>query len=288
MERLVAALNASKWVGAAGGTLATIGVAAAAVPTAGLVLAAAPFLIGAGVFGLVACGGYSVYRGVFAKQREKHHNNVISLNDLDYKYWSCHLYRVGVVGINGSGKTAVKSGLRGMLAFERRTKHITVHVFRLDNKKDIFAALIDGRGADKDERAQQMSITDVCEILIVIFDHNFSDKLSDVSQDRLAEHTRFTEQLRKRLAKRADNHLLKIYLLINKKDLWATSNILQQQSLKRWVDEEVEKWRAAQVCASQEDIQFNALDEADINRLKRNIIETAENAQDLLRHRGGP
>jgi hypothetical protein len=233
-------------------------------------LAAAPVVIATGGVVVAGAAAYCGYRWMFAKKRESYHDKPVKLNDLNHEYWSCHIYRIAVVGIKRAGKTEIKAKLRNKLAGDRDTESIETHIFELDAKNKIFVALLDGRGADSDERRQQFAIAERSEVLLVVVDHNESDKLSTISDTRLEDHKSFLEELFKHLGhKRRDNKLEKIFFLLNKKDGWEVDG--RANHLKNWFNDRIQEAKKAGISLAEERMEISAFKLSDIETLKTAI-----------------
>jgi hypothetical protein len=231
---------------------------------------AAPVLVVGGVLlagGAILAGAYKALR---PKSREKADDMKMELKELDNKYWSCHIHRVGVIGIKRSGKTEIKTKLRHFLKTgERDTKNIETHILKADD--GIFVALVDGQGAERQERSQQFEIVDQADVLVIVLDHNDSDVSRDIDRARLREHDRFLQNIQDRFKKYPDKDRRVIFVL-NKRDLWSQVN---DPSFTSWFQTHVQQWSDKPESVGEASMEMSTKQENDIKDLKRKIVAAA-------------
>jgi hypothetical protein len=279
-----------KWVIGGGSAVGTgLGLSATAAGVSAMLPAAAGtgLVVGAAVAapvlvagGLLFAGGaavYGAYRALWPRDREKYHDKAVELKDLEDEYWSCHIIRVGVVGVKRSGKTEIKTRLRDQGQGERDTAHIETHIFRADKDKNIFVALIDGQGADTGERQQQFKIADQAQLLVIVLDHNELDENPSIATSRLNEHDEFLKQLRSKFNTRPEKQKnLRVIFILNKKDLWSTASPQDRQAFENWFSKNVAEWSQLGISVGEKPIEMSAREPSHIVRLKQEIVDAAE------------
>jgi hypothetical protein len=278
LKRLRTAASETTW-------FVTIGVGVgvpSAITAASTTAAAATIIaIGAATAGAALVGGAGIYMGyrwLFPKDRRKYHDKPVDLDDLDHPYWSCHIYRVGVVGIKRSGKTEITARLRGKPAGERNTERIETHIFEVDAEKKIFVAFMDGRGADSDDRLNQFEIANKSEILVVVLDHSDKDDETMIEPSRLRAHDDLLHKLRIYCHNKGST-LLKVFFVLNKMDLWSSNHEAGLAEFKRWFENNVTEWKTiGSLSFAEKSLMFSAFKDSDIKLLHQMIVDAAKEA----------
>jgi hypothetical protein len=252
-ERTFSAIELNKtslrdWAGiravVAGGSIVTGAkvAASAAVISLSAAIGVPVIIAGAVVTGVgLSLLGPTAWRVIRPRRRADYlHCENLHEEDLNYKFWDCHMFNIGVVGPSGTGKTTVKQLLRGLSTSQiTSTNGTEYHLLELDPLSDKFGALIDGRGTPGGLDGETNLVggfsvqTDVARqshILIVVFDHfdtRTRSRFNEVKCDpkRLEFHELFIKTVLDSLSKvrpnnRHPNNLRRVIFLVSKKDLW--------------------------------------------------------------------
>jgi hypothetical protein len=275
IQRFFTASNQSKWYFGTGLTLGLGGMSLTNAAVAGTLAAVAgPVVLGIGGTLVLGTACYAGFRTFWAKDRGRFHDQRVRLDDLDYPFWSCHIIRVCFVGLRRAGKTEIKAKLRGKLGGERDTASIETHIFQIDRANQVFAAFIDGRGANANERRQQFDIGERAEVLVVILDHNDSDTGTNIDEKRIAEHRGFLEQLRKYLDQQKIT-VGKVFFILNKRDLWSRNEPGEIRELRNLYEENLREWRKLSLSFAEEVVELSAHNSDQIAELSEKIRECA-------------
>jgi GTPase SAR1 family protein len=198
---------------------------------------------------------------------------------LHYKFWSCYIVRVAIVGLKESGKTEIKSKLREKGSSWPHTERIETHIFRLDDQADVFVALIDGMGADAESRLQQFQIAEHAQVLIVVLDHNSADNVTEILPTRLNEQSEFMNELRTHIKQtygkpRLEKEKIRIILCLNKCDLWMKGEPGGILLLKNWFSDQVKEWRQLGISVSEKPFEVAAKTGLNIDIIRNEIIQS--------------
>ncbi|HMU05634.1 MAG TPA: GTPase domain-containing protein, partial [Saprospiraceae bacterium] len=142
-------------------------------------------------------------------------------------------------GASESGKSTLVKRLISQPPENVRTSEVYATVFVLQSVPQKYVALIDGDGS---QYYQQFKVAEYASSLIILLDHNISDKKIETNIDRIKEHDNFLYQLEAILKK--DNKLssLKyIHFLLNKRDLW--ENATDVKTLENWFSDVTTRWK---------------------------------------------
>lgn len=152
------------------------------------------------------------------------------------------ILKLGVVGYTQAGKTTFLKQALHRESSTTRTNNVYATILALQSSPTTYVALLDGDG---EQLPQQFEIAEHADFLIIFLDHNESDNSISRSKDRLKEHERFLMQLEYHLKRRG--HLARLHLLLNKRDLWQTSQSAAE--LQQWLSARAEQWKRANVAA---------------------------------------
>lgn len=148
---------------------------------------------------------------------------------------------LGILGSGAVGKSTLKSRLLQLPAPRNvYTQNVTFHVSPLLHNHQTYVALLDGRGESYD---QQFEIAAKADIVLILLDHNDIDS-TDPNSDRLTAHRDFGIQVRDYL----NGHEIRkkvVHLLLNKTDLWHEADHANQETIRRFFAEEVQRWTDA-------------------------------------------
>jgi hypothetical protein len=176
----------------------------------------------------------TVFRVILPRSRKKHHNLEITKKDLEYLFWDCHIFNIGIIGPAGTGKTTIKQLIRGLsTANLKTTGGKEYHLVKLSPSSTKFGALIDGKGA-VDVFGDQLNTALESNILIVVLDHfNTRDEKKPTAMNcdpmRLEFHKRFSQDVFRSLSDIPPKVRRHVIFLITKKDLW-----MKGTDLPRW------------------------------------------------------
>lgn len=129
-------------------------------------------------------------------------------------------FKLGIIGCSKSGKTTFLQ----KASFSRkplvRTNEIYANVFQLPDHLNTKGKIIllDGDGK---QHPQQFNIMERSNLIIIFFDHDESNDIDVLNNDRKNEHNIFFQQLIFNL--RNCTNLKYIHIVINKHDLWGKS-----------------------------------------------------------------
>jgi hypothetical protein len=143
--------------------------------------------------------------------------------------------RLAVIGATQSGKSTFLKRTQHSAESSTRTNKVEAEILMLPGNPPAYIALLDGDGR---EFAQQFEILKEADLLIVFVDHNVSATQNIKSEDRLAEHDRFIEQIEPVLKRRLSRP--KIHLLFNKRDLWESGP--DSTELINWFQRHADEW----------------------------------------------
>ena len=143
--------------------------------------------------------------------------------------------RLAVVGATQSGKSTFLKSTQHSAESSTRTNKVEAEILMLPGNPPACIALLDGDGK---EFAQQFEIIKEADLLIVFVDHNVSATNKIKSDNRLAEHDRFIEQIEPVLKRRSSRP--KIHLLFNKRDLWESGP--DSAELINWFQRHADEW----------------------------------------------
>ncbi|HBE9178344.1 TPA: hypothetical protein KNH08_001192 [Serratia fonticola] len=144
--------------------------------------------------------------------------------------------RLAVVGATQSGKSTFLSTTKHSAKSPTRTNKVQAEILMLPGNPPAYIALLD---ADGREFVQQFEILKDADLLIVFVDHHISATEKIKSDERLAEHNRFIEQIEPVLKRRVSPP--KIHLLFNKRDLWESGP--DSAELMQWFQRHVTDWK---------------------------------------------
>ncbi|HJE67220.1 hypothetical protein [Pseudomonas oryzihabitans] len=144
--------------------------------------------------------------------------------------------RLAVVGATQSGKSTFLSTTKHSVKPTTRTNKVQAEIMMLPGNPPAYIALLD---ADGREFVQQFEILKEADIVVIFVDHHVGATVRDKSEERLAEHNRFIEQIEPVLKRIASPP--KVHLLFNKRDLWETGP--NSADLKQWFDGHVAAWQ---------------------------------------------
>ncbi|MDK4199182.1 GTPase domain-containing protein [Pseudomonas sp. HR1] len=192
---------------------------------------------GVALFGSVAYIGYKSVppKAMRASQFLNQQISIEDLLSLDEK-----IVRVVVVGASQSGKSTFLKRAQHRSAVPSRTNTVRAEMLMLPGDPPHYVALLD---ADGKEYVQQFEVSKEADFLILFVDHNASSVESLKSDERLADHDRFIEQIEP-VIKRG-TRLARLHLLFNKRDLWEAGQ--QSSELEQWFQNHVAAWKRIQV-----------------------------------------
>lgn len=144
--------------------------------------------------------------------------------------------RLAVVGATQSGKSTFLSTTQHSAKSPTRTNKVQAEILMLPGNPPTYIALLD---ADGREFVQQFEIIKEADLLIVFVDHHISATEKIKSEERLAEHNRFIEQIEPVLKRIVPPP--KIHLLFNKRDLWESGP--DSAELMQWFQRHVADWK---------------------------------------------
>lgn len=125
--------------------------------------------------------------------------------------------KISIIGIAGVGKTTLIEHLcRKKRSSTTTTGKPIAYIHNFSTTINKYAALLDAEGQSL---SKQLDLALESDILIILVDHNFSDRDTLIDDNRFLAHANFLIQLKDRLD--TSNHKPSwIHLLLNKKDLW--------------------------------------------------------------------
>jgi hypothetical protein len=225
------------------GVSGVAGVGGVAVGAGGLT-----FLVGgvalafAGVGAIMVTGaiGYAIYKAVPPPTRKPEElvGRKIDLDELTDV--APAIRRLSIVGISQAGKTTLRTRLAVDPSSHGRTQRMTAQVISLQTAPASYIAILDGGG---ERYPQQFKITEMCDYLCIVVDHNVSDSDTSINTARLAEHRAFLAQVRHHLDQVGRGPIPIVHFLLNKHDLWISAPAKKQHELLRFCADELQKWR---------------------------------------------
>jgi hypothetical protein len=226
---------------AAGAALATgtAGATAAAVATS--VVTAIGISVATGGLAIVGAGALlltpTVLKVLRARQRgAAAKGDEISKDDASYQYWDCHMSRVAVVGVRGTGKSTLRQLLRSRHYAALGSTHSTeYYISELKGTPNKYAVILDTPGK-RDTAGDQWNAARTANILIFVFDHfDTRDKGETeprVDQARLQAHEVFAKEIFDLIKRTNMEGLNKVIFLMAKKDLWMK---VSRVEVERWM-----------------------------------------------------
>jgi hypothetical protein len=207
---------------------------------------AALALTGVGTAVVLAATGYAIYQAIppVTKSPGDFVGGTVTLETLETVFPP--IKSLAIVGISQAGKTTLKNRLSFDVAPIGRTQQIGAYIKSLETVPPSFLAVLDGSG---DRFVQQFRIAEKCDFLCIVVDHNKSDIAESVDPKRIADQEHFLMQLRHHLDETKAPRKEWVRFLVNKRDLWRTSEPKQQELLAGFFDAEANRWRQGRYAA---------------------------------------
>jgi len=151
------------------------------------------------------------------------------------------LKRISILGIGNVGKTTLVENICRNENQNTLTQGSGAFVTNFSGKSSKYAAMLDASGQSM---ALQNDIALEANILIILLDHNSSDKDRKINQARMDRHDDFLSLLKDRLETRGHSPLW-IHFLLNKDDLWANLKKTEKQRLTVWFEKHVTSFKSS-------------------------------------------
>ena len=150
------------------------------------------------------------------------------------------IQKLAIIGPGRAGKTTLRNRLAFDLSPLTRTQEISAYVASLQTHPQKYLAILDGQG---DRFAQQFKLAELCDCLCIVIDHNASDSDAAIDPVRVSQHRDFLTQIKHHLDQSGAGKKQRTYILMNKRDLWASAPKDQQAALIEFVKGETEGWK---------------------------------------------
>lgn len=156
-------------------------------------------------------------------------NNPTPFDEYDFDKYS-NIPLVGIIGLHDVGKTSLIEEILDLDRTKNSTtgKYIYVHGTLVKGSMK-YMGFLDGTGGGS-RNSIQLEIIRRINHLIIMLDHNESDKNIAPNNDRLDAHTEFTEQVIDEMNNRKIG-VEKLFLLFNKNDLWEQNQQAERDKL---------------------------------------------------------
>lgn len=162
---------------------------------------------------------------------------VVSISDIPNIHPG--ISKLGILGVSNVGKSTLKDNLVQKVNSNAKTQDLSVVISISKDYPHKYFGIIDGAG---DDTPMQCKILENSDYAILVFDHNFSDKIAKVDDDRLREISNLNNQLRN-FMNLNDIKVKKMFLLLNKEDLWTKNLDSDRIELQKWFLTEVDRWK---------------------------------------------
>ena len=171
-----------------------------------------------------------------------------------------------------AGKTELRAriGHQATPTRKDRTQELRAYVFGVNQDPLRFLAVLDGAG---EAYHQQFDITSKADFLVVVLDHNRSDKEVEIEPGRRDDHVDFSAQLIRYLREK-ENSISRIELLLNKKDLWGGKPF--EGKFTDWFEEQVRIWRTGFPKVSVNSRTFSNENPEDLVKLLQTVASQAK------------
>jgi hypothetical protein len=253
IERLSTAANPSHHKAVKSAAVATMGYGAAvATGTAGPLAGLGTLLAGAvgvtaftGGLGIVGVGALllvpTVLKVVRPRIRRDATKTEEQLNEdaAAYQYWDCHMSRIAILGIRGTGKSTLRQLLRSRhYAALGSTQSSEYYICELKGTPEKYAIILDTAGK-VDTAGDQWNAGKTANIVIFVFDHfdtrDMGNTEREVDKKRLEAHELFVREIFDRVRDTKMVGLRRVIFLMSKKDLWRAGN--GRGDAERWMTE---------------------------------------------------
>ncbi len=179
------------------------------------------------------------------------------------------LLKISIVGPSRAGKSTLVNMIRNEEPPDERTRGIHVYIAALQVSPVRYIAVVDGGGQ---LYADQFTVATPADILCIVLDHNDTDNDQQVSQERLNEHMAFLRQLRGYLQSQRSEPLAWIHILLNKRDLWESSQEEDKQHLLTFLSDAEKEWRDGNWAKKVSSAQHSNRYAADVGAFLRQIV----------------
>lgn len=167
------------------------------------------------------------------------------------------LFKIGIIGIQKAGKSALLNNLcqlsddqkeTGKNSIDTKQLYVYIHSFYIpvkSNHSPRVVGLLDGPG-DNDSLFLQNDIAKTADLIIIVLDHKKYHDTDEgkIDKARLEEQDEFLNSMYKFLNynRSSENTIQSIHFLLNKRDIWEKQNDQEKQKLINWFDSTVQKW----------------------------------------------
>jgi hypothetical protein len=148
----------------------------------------------------------------------------LSEDAASYQYWDCHMSRVAILGIRGTGKSTLRQLLRSMhYAVLGATDSNEYYICELKGTPERYAIILDTVGK-VDTAGDQWKVGKTANIIIFVLDHfntrDMGNTEREVDKNRLQSHELFVREIFDRVKDTKMAGLRRVIFLMSKKDLW--------------------------------------------------------------------
>lgn len=165
------------------------------------------------------------------------------ISDEQLENMSAPLYKVGIVGVEQTGKSTLLNSIRPHEYPTRRTTRLYRHIVTVPTIPDRYIVCLDAGGF---EDYQQFQVTSQSDFLFILVDHNISHDTSHVDPSRIDQHSAFLERVRNYIRSGIEptgRKISWIHMLLNKKDLWESATEEDRRKLLDFFQKEILIWK---------------------------------------------